>query len=61
MNLIKVFNRTFGGKTRARIMQVATVVAAIAALVLKIDWNLPLGLLIPTIVQTIAHDTKVGD
>lgn len=61
MNLTKIFNRSLGGKARARIMQAATVVAFIAALVLKIDWNLPLGVLVPTIVQTIAHDTKVGD
>ena len=59
--IARIFNRRLSGQTRARITQVLTVIAFILAVLSTVDWSLPIGLLIPALIQTIAHDTSFGD
>ena len=61
MNLTKLFNRTLGGKTRARVAQVFAVILWVASIVSSIRLDAPIGVTILALIQTLAHDTPLGD
>jgi len=58
---LAIFDRKVGGKLRATVMAIATIATVVAAAINAVDWEAPLWLSIPTVVQLIAHYTKIGD
>jgi len=58
---MNIFDRTLGGTTRARIAQIIAVVSAILAVAQTIDWKGSVGAIVLALIQTVAHDTKIGD
>lgn len=61
MNLLNLFDAQLGGKTRAALTVVLTVIAWAAAIAGAVDLDAPIGVSILAVVQVIAHGTPFGN